>query len=205
VNARIFQVDAFSAQPFGGNPAGVCLLADPAPDVWMQAVAAEMNLSETAFLRGREEGFDVRYFTPLVEVPLCGHATLASAHLLWEEGLAPPGEPISVHAPAGLLTARREHDWICLDFPAYPVSEVPVPVGLADALGAAPRSAHRRRQGGYLLEFDTATTVRALRPDFALLRAQRAGGVIVTAPATSQVSTLCHAFSPPRWASMRTR
>ena len=112
----IMQIDAFTDQPFRGNPAGVCLLREEAAADWMQAVAAEMNLPETAFLLRRVDGdFAIRWFTPTVEVPLCGHATLASAHALWEAELVPREEPIRLHPQEGLLTAHRESDWIRLD------------------------------------------------------------------------------------------
>jgi PhzF family phenazine biosynthesis protein len=118
----LFQVDSFSTKPFGGNPAGVCLLDRPAPAVWMQNVAKEMNLSETAFLLPEKGGFRLRWFTPCVEVKLCGHATLASAHILWEEGILPLRAEARFHTRSGLLTAARRGKWIELDFPARPVS-----------------------------------------------------------------------------------
>ena len=98
MGVAIFQVDAFTDRPFAGNPAAVCILPEPRDAGWTQSVAAEMNLAETAFLWRREDGFALRWFTPTVEVPLCGHATLASAHLLWEEGRVPPGDPIRFHS-----------------------------------------------------------------------------------------------------------
>lgn len=168
---RIVQVDAFTAEPFRGNPAGVCLLDQWAPDDWMQAVAAEMNLSETAFLVRQGAGFEIRYFTPAVEVPLCGHATLASAHLLLEEGLVPLGKALSLSAKGGQLSAASEGAWICLDFPAIPVSKADLPEGLSEALGAEILSAYRSWEDGYLVELDGASTVRDLAPDFTRLRA----------------------------------
>lgn len=118
---QIYQVDAFTDKPFAGNPAAVCVLSEPRSEAWMQNVAREMNLSETAFLLRREDGFDLRWFTPAVEVDLCGHATLASAHVLWETGLLAPNEPARFHTRSGLLTATRREDEIELDFPATPV------------------------------------------------------------------------------------
>ena len=176
------QVDAFTADAFQGNPAAVCLLREEATAAWMQAVAAEMNLSETAFVQRRaDSGFSIRWFTPTVEVPLCGHATLAGAHMLWEEKVVSHSEPILFHAEAGALTARREADWICLDFPALPVEECAVPAGLPEALHSRPMSAHRNRFDTYLLELDSEKTVRSLRPDFARLRDQDFDACIVTA------------------------
>jgi predicted PhzF superfamily epimerase YddE/YHI9 len=168
---RIVQVDAFTAEPFRGNPAGVCLLDEWAPEEWMLAVAAEMNLSETAFLVRRETGFEIRYFTPTVEVPLCGHATLASAHWLWEEGIVAQAATIALSARGGQLAAVREGNWIRLDFPAIPASPVALPAGLSAALGAELLGAYRSWENGYLVELDGAATVRDLDPDFTRLRA----------------------------------
>ena len=116
----IYQVDAFTRRPFAGNPAAVCILPVPAPEAWMRDVAREMNLSETAFLVPKEDGFNLRWLTPTVEVQLCGHATLASAHILWETGVLRPNEQARFHTLSGLLTAERNGDWIELDFPANP-------------------------------------------------------------------------------------
>src|SRR5688572_6090964 len=131
---KIFQVDAFTNKPFSGNPAAVCILPEPQDEVWMQNVAREMNLSETAFLYKKEDGYDLRWFTPTIEVDLCGHATLASAHLLWEEGHLSPEETIRFYTHSGQLMATRQEDWIELDFPAEPAESVPMPAGLAEAL-----------------------------------------------------------------------
>jgi PhzF family phenazine biosynthesis protein len=176
----IAQVDAFTATPFGGNPAAVCLLAEAREHRWMQAVAREMNLSETAFLLAEADGYRLRWFTPAVEVDLCGHATLASAHVLWEEGHLPPAAPARFHTRSGLLTADRDGDWIRLDFPALPPTAAELPAGLGRALGATPRSVGRSRFD-YLVEMESADAVRALRPDHGALRAVETRGVIVTA------------------------
>ncbi|HEX5503625.1 MAG TPA: PhzF family phenazine biosynthesis protein [Thermomicrobiales bacterium] len=180
----ITQVDAFTATPFVGNPAAVCLLAAPRDDRWLQRVAREMNLSETAFLVRRDDGFDLRWFTPAVEVDLCGHATLASAHVLWEEGHLAPGERARFHTRSGLLTAGREGEWIWLDFPAEPAEPAPAPADLARALGVAPVWVGKNRFD-YLVEVATEAEVRGLRPDFGLLAAIPTRGVIVTSPAAS--------------------
>jgi predicted PhzF superfamily epimerase YddE/YHI9 len=179
MTVRIVQIDAFTTEPFRGNPAGVCVLDEWAPAEWMQAVAAEMNLSETAFLVRRGEGFEIRYFTPTVEVPLCGHATLASAHLLWEEGVVSPGEMIALQARGGELAAGREGEWVRLDFPAIPASEAEIPAGLSEALGAEILGAYQSWENGYLVELDGVATVRDLEPDFTRLR--RFGPINVTA------------------------
>jgi PhzF family phenazine biosynthesis protein len=180
---KIVQVDAFTAEPFRGNPAGVCILEEAAPETWMQAVAAEMNLSETAFLVRRGEGYAIRYFTPTVEVPLCGHATLASAHVLWERGIVPVGKDIPLRAKGGQLAARCEGEWICLDFPAILASTAAIPDGLARALGAEIRAVYRGWERGYLVKLDAEATVEGLEPDFARLRAF--GPIIATARAAA--------------------
>ncbi len=141
----IHQVDAFTSEPFRGNPAAVCLLPAPRDDAWMQAVAAEMNLSETAFLLRRDDGFGLRWFTPTVEVDLCGHATLASAHTLWEVGALKPAEQARFHTRSGLLTADRDGELIELDFPATPPGSAALPPGIAEALGVAPRFTGKTR------------------------------------------------------------
>src|SRR5205809_1487109 len=135
----IIQVDAFTDKPFAGNPAAVCILPAPHDEGWMQHVAQEMNLSETAFLVRQHDGYDLRWFTPAVEVALCGHATIASAHALWEEGHLAPGEQARFHTLSGLLTADQIGDWIELDFPAKPETTSPAPEGLIEALGATPK------------------------------------------------------------------
>ena len=197
-NTRVIVVDAFTAEPFQGNPAAVCLLRQEATESWMQAVAAEMNLSETAFVRRRADGdFSIRWFTPTVEMPLCGHATLASAHVLWEEELASREQPITFHARSGLLTARREADWICLDFPALPVEECAAPGGLSEALGCRALSTHRNQSGTYLVEVDSERTVQELQPDIAQLRNQDFGVCIVTARSDSDSCDFVSRFFGP--------
>lgn len=192
----IVQVDAFTSRPFSGNPAAVCVLQEPPPEWWMQEVAREMNLSETAFLIGHEEGFDLRWFTPVAEVELCGHATLASAHVIWEDGLLRADEPARFHTHSGLLTAERDGEWIAMDFPAEPVAETPPPEELAAALGAEPRFVGRNRMD-LLVELDSEKTVRTLRPDLARIRDLDARGVIVTAPALAERFDFVSRFFAP--------
>jgi PhzF family phenazine biosynthesis protein len=178
---RLFIVDAFAERPFQGNPAAVCPLEAPADPVWMQRVAAEMNLSETAFVVARSDGFDLRWFTPMFEVDLCGHATLASAHLLWELGLAPRNGPIRFHTKSGVLTCRRtEPEMIELDFPAEPAKPAAPPADLAAALGAEPLFVGRNRFD-LLVELASERALRAVRPDFGRLARIEVRGVIVTA------------------------
>src|SRR2546421_12615446 len=132
-------VDAFTSTPFAGNPAAVCVLPGARDARWMQDVARELNLSETAFLHAERDLYHLRWFTPAVEVDLCGHATLASAHVLWERELLQPGEQARFSTRSGLLTAQRNGDWIEMDFPAKPELTVHAPAGLAEALGAKPK------------------------------------------------------------------
>jgi PhzF family phenazine biosynthesis protein len=179
----IFHVDAFTDRPFAGNPAAVCLLERPAPDRWMQQVAAEMNLSETAFLVPAADGHGLRWFTPAVEVDLCGHATLASAHVLWETGRLAPGDAARFHTRSGLLTAEQHGDGIEMDFPALsaePCGDVP---GLTAALGV--RATFLASSGmDYLVVVEDESSVREMRPDFARLAQVKVRGVIVTSRAT---------------------
>jgi predicted PhzF superfamily epimerase YddE/YHI9 len=194
-------VDAFTAEPYHGNPAGICVLPAPASDEWMQSVAIEMNHAETAFLvkvrTGSEDGYDLRWFTPGGEVDLCGHATLASAHFLWETGALAAGKQARFHTRSGLLTADQllpngaagdDAAWIELDFPAEPVSPAATPDGLAAMLGAEPVFVGRNRLD-YLVELNDESIVRSLHPDLkqiaTLSDAEDVRGIIVTATGTN--------------------
>jgi predicted PhzF superfamily epimerase YddE/YHI9 len=177
---RFTQVDAFTDRAFAGNPAAVCLLDSPADPVWMQQVAREMNLAETAFLVRRTDGFDLRWFTPSAEVDLCGHATLASAHVLWEERQLPPETTACFHTRSGLLTASRDQTLIWLDFPATPSESASPPGDLEHGLNAPARYVGRTRFD-YLVELDSETTLRDLDPDLTALSRLPVRGVIVTA------------------------
>lgn len=178
----IYQVDSFTNRPFAGNPAGVCILAQPREDAWMQNVAREMNLSETAFLLQQEDGYNLRWFTPAVEVDLCGHATLASAHILWETGELQPDQQARFFTRSGLLTADRRGEWIEMDFPAKPEVPADAPDGLLEALGV-PAKYIGRSQFDLLVELDSADVVRAVKPNFGLLERVPVRGVIVTSRA----------------------
>jgi PhzF family phenazine biosynthesis protein len=192
----IVHVDAFTDTPFRGNPAAVCILDGPAPEDWMQSVALEMNLSETAFLHPIEDGFTLRWVTPTVEVDLCGHATLASAHVLWQDGRLAPDAMARFHTKSGLLTAQRAGDWIELDFPATPAEACDAPPALIEALGAAP-SWVGRNQFDYLVELASETAVRGLRPDFARLCRLPVRGVMATARADSPEFDFVSRFFAP--------
>jgi PhzF family phenazine biosynthesis protein len=175
----IFQVDAFTDRPFSGNPAGVCLIQAEHDDAWMRNVAREMNLSETAFVQRQEDGFGLRWFTPQVEVKLCGHATLATAHVLYELGIVKPCEEIRFHTLSDLLTATKRGQWIELDFPAKRLEAGDAPPELLSAFGVTPQYV-AANQGRYLLQVDSEATVRGLKPDFAKLKSMPGRCVIVT-------------------------
>ncbi|MBN1630265.1 MAG: PhzF family phenazine biosynthesis protein [Thermoleophilia bacterium] len=183
---RILHIDAFTEAPFAGNPAGVCLLPAPRDDAWMQRVAFEMNLPETAFLVRQEDGFSLRWFTPATEVDLCGHGTLASAHALWDSGELAQGEQACFHTRSGLLTAERRDGLIWLDFPALTVSPADAPTGLLAGLGIDSRPLYVGRFGEeYLIELDGEEQVRQVRPDFAALRKLPGSAAVVTSLCTS--------------------
>jgi predicted PhzF superfamily epimerase YddE/YHI9 len=193
---RCWQVDAFTDRPFAGNPAAVCWLESAADPAWMQSVAAEMNLSETAFVRPLPEGHELRWFTPTVEVDLCGHATLATAHALWSGGLVPGGTPLHFHTKSGLLTCTQDGPFIELDFPATPPAAADPPPLLAEALGAPPDFVGKSRFD-YLAVFESPHVLRHLRPDFQKLARIPTRGVIVTAPSdTPQFDFLSRFFAP---------
>lgn len=191
----IFQIDAFTDTVFKGNPAAVCLLEKGAGDDWMQNVAREMNLAETAFLERREDGFGLRWFTPGAEVDLCGHATLASAHFLWEQSHLPHDQMARFHTRSGLLTAERNGAWIVLDFPALPATPAETPDFLAGALGAEP-VACCTSEFDFLVELADETAVRSLSPDHAALKAIDARGIIVTARGSGEFDFVSRFFAP---------
>jgi PhzF family phenazine biosynthesis protein len=199
---RISHVDAFTDKRFAGNPAAVCVLAEPADDQWMQDVAAEMNLSETAFAwpLGRSLEFRLRWFTPKSEVDLCGHATLATAHVLWEEGRLGATHPALFETRSGQLTARLRPDGIELDFPAVPVIEEITGLEelgvLQSTLGAPVRFAGRNRFD-LLAELESEELVRGLRPDIRRLEQYPVRGVIVTSRSSSSEYDFVSRFFAP--------
>jgi PhzF family phenazine biosynthesis protein len=197
MSLTITQVDAFTAKPFAGNPAAVCILPAPRAEDWMKAVAREMNLSETAFLVPRADGYDLRWFTPAVEVALCGHATLASAHVLWETGQLAANTPARFHTRSGLLTATRRGDWIELDFPAQPVTELTTPPEeIVRAFEVEPLFIGRSKDD-YLVEVTDEATVRRVNPDLTLLKRAGLRGVIITARATTDGYDFVSRFFAP--------
>jgi PhzF family phenazine biosynthesis protein len=189
---QIYQVDAFATEVFRGNPAAVCLLEGSRSDRWMQSVAAEMNLAETAFIEARAVDFGLRWFTPTLEVELCGHATLASAHILWE--LGEQSRQLGFHTRSGRLSATRGEGGIRLDFPADPITEVAALPGLADALGTQP-VAFGRGRSFYLAEVADAAAVRDLVPDIGAVKSLL-GTLIVTAAGDGEFDFVSRFFAP---------
>jgi PhzF family phenazine biosynthesis protein len=177
---KIYQVDAFTDKPFCGNPAAVCILESKPTDKWMQDIAAEMNLAETAFLLPFKDGYNLRWFTPNSEIDLCGHATLASAHILMEKGYISEGMEVNFYTKSGLLTAKSEGGWIRLDFPTTPEKEVEAPSELIEALNIDPLYIGKNIFD-YIIEVENEEIVRNIKPDFTKLLKVDMRGVIVTA------------------------
>ncbi|MCC5598333.1 PhzF family phenazine biosynthesis protein [Nostoc favosum] len=175
----ITQVDAFTNIAFAGNPAAVCVLPTLQDERWMQNVAQEMNLSETAFLARQDDGFNLRWFTPKVEVPLCGHATLASAHVLWSEGHLSPNEVARFYTKSGVLIAKLQGEWIELDFPVNHSQETVAPRELKAALGVPYKSVFLNSLG-YLVELESEDLVRQIQPNFQILKTLPTSEIIVT-------------------------
>lgn len=194
---KLLQIDAFASQAFRGNPAAVCLLDAERDEQWMQDVAAEMNLSETAFLLPRGSDFSLRWFTPATEVALCGHATLASAHALWEEQILAPTDIARFHTKSGLLTAERKGDRIELDFPATLEQRADAPAGLLESLGVSEPIYVGRNEFDYLVEVASEEIVRELNPGHAQLRRIEVRGVIVTSRASETDADFVSRFFAP--------
>ncbi|TAF10237.1 MAG: PhzF family phenazine biosynthesis protein [Nostocales cyanobacterium] len=191
----ISQVDAFSSTPFKGNPAAVCVLATEKSEDWMQKVAQEMNLSETAFLIKQNDGFNLRWFTPTVEVPLCGHATLASAHVLWSEGHLLPDEVARFYTKSGVLIAKLRIHWIELDFPVNHSQPIAAPAELSQILGVPYKSVYQNSLG-YLVEVESEQMVREMQPNFQQMKKLPVGNVIVTSIGDSEYDFVSRFFAP---------
>ena len=192
----IIQVDAFTSRRFAGNPAAVCVLPAPRDDAWMQNIAAEMNLSETAFLVREGDRFHLRWFTPALEVALCGHATLASAHALWECGHLKPGEQARFRTLSGILTADRRGEWIEMDFPVKADEPADAPPYLSKALGAELKYVGKNDLD-YIAEVESETALRGLKPNHSLLSELGVRGVIVTARGeTGEFDFVSRFFAP---------
>ena len=198
--APLWLIDAFTSRPFRGNPAGVCWLDHPVPDTWMQSLANELNQAETAFVSSAADGFNLRWFTPEIEVDLCGHATLATGHFLWTSGRLDPRQPARFHTRSGVLTARREHDdRIVLDFPSLDVVPVAPPEGFFAALNLPGGLVYSNRaaQPDYLVMLDREVDVHIVMPNFAALKNINARGVIVTAPGDRKETDFVSRFFAP--------
>jgi predicted PhzF superfamily epimerase YddE/YHI9 len=181
---QMYIVDAFTDRAFGGNPAAVALLSEEKPTIWMQQVATEMNLSETAFLFKQARGYLLRWFTPIDEVDLCGHATLASAHILWTEGLVEQGEKIYFQTKSGILSAEQVDGLIQLDFPLEPDKECLIPEFLIEGLGVTPLYVGKNRMD-YFVEVESETILKCLKPNYNLLGQVKCRGVVVTSRSDS--------------------
>jgi PhzF family phenazine biosynthesis protein len=193
---RYSVVDAFTDRPFSGNPAAVVPLAEWKEDAWLQSVAMEMNLSETAFLAQEDGGYRLRWFTPKVEVALCGHATLASAHVLWSEGHVLADDEIRFHTKSGLLSATKNNSLIELDFPATPSMPATPPAGLLESLGVAATYVGRN-QFDYLVEVESEDVVRNMAPDFErLARIDVRGAIVTSRSANSEYDFISRFFAP---------
>jgi PhzF family phenazine biosynthesis protein len=192
---KIVQVDAFAEKPFTGNPAAVCILDSAADESWMQSVAMEMNLSETAFLYPEGDDYQLRWFTPTVEVALCGHATLASAYVLFSDGHVPRDQKITFHTKSGALHAVADGEWIGLNFPATPPKPTELPVDLIRALKVEPVYVGRPRFD-YLIEVASEEIVRTLAPDHSAIAACKVRGVIITARGSGEYDFVSRFFAP---------
>ncbi|MHC1781629.1 MAG: PhzF family phenazine biosynthesis protein [Anaerolineaceae bacterium] len=193
---KLYQVDAFTTVPFKGNPAGVCVLDAAADEDWMRNVAMEMNLSETAFLVPENEGWHLRWFTPKREVSLCGHATLASAHILWETGRLAPDATARFYTKSSELTAVKHGDWITLNFPAREIYQDNVTAELARALAIPSPVFTGRNEDRWLVELEDENQVRGLQPDFSSLASLPVRSVMVTARAVAPYDFVSRYFAP---------
>ena len=193
----IYQVDAFTSEAFHGNPAGVVILQQKMPDSWMQAVAKEMNLSETAFLLREHNGFNLRWFTPKVEVNLCGHATLASAHILYKKGYLESGETANFHTLSGLLCTSKSDGWITMDFPCLSLEQIPVTDQIIQALGFKPKGAFKT-DVNILVEMDDPDDVKVFTPDFLKLAELPYQGLIITARGGNEKYDFVSRYFAPR-------
>jgi len=190
-----FQVDAFTDQPFKGNPAAVCITDNALPETIMQQIAAENNLAETAFVSRGKDDFNLRWFTPVTEVPLCGHATLATAHILWQEGLAAPQQDIRFDTQSGWLTAARNGDWITLDFPSFTGHAVQLPQEIREILGVSPLHTEYVFNR-FLVEVATEAEVYNASPDFFRLAAHPKVVITARADKGSEFDFISRFFAP---------
>lgn len=193
----IYQVDAFTTRPFTGNPAGVCILDHEPEKSWMQNIAMEMNLSETAFVFPGKECRNIRFFSPESEVDLCGHATLSASHIMYETGLAKKNEELVLSSKAGILRVRTTGDWITLNFPQYTFEKMPVTDDFSRLTGSVPLELYRCSSGWALALLVNETEVRRMNPDFAAMKNSVFGDLIITAPSDDPAYDFCvRCFAP---------
>lgn len=193
----IYQVDAFTSEPFKGNPAGVCILEKEMPDEWMQNIAAEMNLSETAFITGGNDVYGIRFFTPESEIPLCGHATLSSAHIMFETNIVGKNDTITFSSKAGILKIHYSDSLVIMNFPAYDLVAAEIPLDLRNYNVITPVEYYRTAHGWAFLLFRSEEEVLNLSPDFGALKNSEYGDMIVTAPSSDPRYDFCvRCFAP---------
>jgi PhzF family phenazine biosynthesis protein len=193
----IYQVDAFTTEPFRGNPAAVCILDHEPDSEWMQNVAMEMNLSETAFVFPGKGNRMIRFFSPEAEVDLCGHATLSASHIIYETGIVSQGEEISFSSRAGILKIRRSGEWITMNFPLYTLERIPLNDNFTSVTGKTPLELYRCGKGWTLALLGNENEVRTMTPDFPAMRNSEFGDLIVTAPSSDQGFDFCvRCFAP---------
>jgi len=193
----IYQVDAFTNIPFSGNPAGVCILDNEPEENWMQNIAMEMNLSETAFVFPGDKGRLIRFFTPVAEVPLCGHATLSASHIMYETNLVNGDEPISLLSKAGELKMRKSGSWITMNFPAYQVTRAAIPSEIEEMTGFKPLEFYKSSFGWNLALFENEKVIRNMMPDFRMMKNSEYGDLIVTAKSEEPGFDFCvRCFAP---------
>ncbi|MFA6449819.1 MAG: PhzF family phenazine biosynthesis protein [bacterium] len=197
MTTTIFQVDAFTTEPFRGNPAGVCILDNEADERWMQDVATEMALSETAFLQKKDDGYSLRWFTPAAEVDLCGHGTLASAHILFEQNQLAPDAVARFHTRSGLLTVVKKAGWLEMDFPAEPDQPAPGAAKFSEALGNITIKYLGRNRMDFIVEIESEKLLRELSPDMAKVKEITTRGLIVTSVAESDEFDFASRFFAP--------
>jgi PhzF family phenazine biosynthesis protein len=193
----IYQVDAFTSEPFKGNPAGVCILEKEMPDIWMQNIAAEMHVSETAFISGGTDEYKIRFFTPESEVPLCGHATLSSAHIMFETGIVRKNKEITFSSKAGMLKVRFSDGWVVMNFPAYDLEPSQITPEICNYIVITPVELYRTTHGWTFVLLRNEEEVLKLNPDFRALKYSEYGDMIVTAPSSDPRFDFCvRCFAP---------
>lgn len=196
-NKKIYQVDAFTDTPFTGNPAGVMIIDATMTTDWMQHLALEMNLSETAFILPSEKGYQIRYFTPTREVPLCGHATLAAAHVLYELGLKDQDDPIAFKAKGGDLTINKAGDWIVMQFPKYPLNTMDIPATFKQTIGFEPQELYSSIYDWVIAVAAHEADILNAKPNFEAMKRNGLGHLMITArSASDQVDFVVRCFAP---------